>query len=84
MAYRRVPVPAPTLKTAARERRDEAATILRVAGERLASARAALNAHRAAEQQRQQQAANGQPINREAERRAAAEAAFEAWRRGQP
>jgi hypothetical protein len=83
LAYRRVPVLAPVLKTEARRRRSEAATILRVAGERLASARAALNSHRAAERQRQQQGTNEQRDNRDVARRAADAAAFEAWQRGQ-
>ena len=69
----------PEARDAARQRRTEAGTILRIAGERLASARAALNSHRAT--QRQQQATSEQPDNREAERRAADEAAFERWQR---
>ena len=81
LAYRRIPVLAPTLKTEARQRRTEAAGILRTAGERLASARTALAQHRAAEHARQQQGASEQPDNREAERRAANEAAFERWQR---
>ena len=82
LAYRRVPILAPVLKTEARQRRNEAASILRTAGERLASARTALAQHRAAERTRQQQTVNEQPRSREAELRAADEAAFERWRQG--
>ena len=84
LAYRRIPVLAPIQQAAARAKRNEAGAILRVAGERLAAARAALAQHRAAERQRQQQGTNEQRDNRDVARRAADEAAFEAWRRGQP
>ena len=82
LAYQRLSgLVAPTVRDAARQRRTEAGTILRVAGERLAVARTALAQHRAAERQRQQQGTSEQPISREAERRAADEAAFERWQR---
>ena len=84
LAYRRLSGLAhPTVLADARQRRTEAAGILRTAGERLAAARAALAQHRAAERQRQRQATDEQPRNREAERRVAEASAFERWRREQ-
>ena len=67
---------------------DEAAEVARRAQRIAAStafrrhfARAALAQHRAAERQGRRQAESDQPNNREVERRAADEAAFENWRR---